>query len=82
MTEPARIRSISDLRDEMAKVRSAIRQKESELTEDYGRLADSMAPARIIASVTKSLITNLPALYSVFSFIRRLFGKKKSSGKK
>jgi hypothetical protein len=77
MKESNRIRNITDLRHETARVRRSIRNKEQDLSEDYLRMIESLSPLNIITGITGKLLNSAPVLYTVFTIVRSIFRKKK-----
>jgi hypothetical protein len=75
--EKNKIRNMSDLRLETARVRKSIKNKEHGLSYDFWQVVESVTPMRIITGITSKLVSSAPAIYTAYSIIRTLFGKKK-----
>jgi hypothetical protein len=71
-----RIRNMSDLRRERARVNGSIGQKEKELAGDYHQVIESITPQRVITGIAAKLVTTAPALYTAYSIFRSVFGRK------
>jgi hypothetical protein len=78
MNEKNKIRNLSDLREKTTRVRKSIRKKEKEFSDDVDRIVSSVSPVKIITEITGKLLTSAPALFTVYSILRTVFGKKKA----
>jgi hypothetical protein len=81
MNERNRIKNMSDLRVETAKLRKSIQAKEKEFSGDVRQIVESITPMNIISGITSKLVTSAPAIYTGYSILKSIFGKKRTSEK-
>jgi hypothetical protein len=79
MSGKNKIRNLSDLRDETSRVRKSVGKKEKELSDDIDRIIESVSPWKLIAEISGKILSNAPALFTAYSFIKKLFSKKKKT---
>lgn len=77
MSAKNKIRNLKDLSREKARVRKSIREQEKIFSKDMDRIIESVSPSKIITEVAGKLLTSAPALYTAYTIIRSLFGRKK-----
>jgi hypothetical protein len=73
-----KIRNLADLSEETTRVRKSIRKKEKECSDDVNRIVASISPVKVITEIAGKILTSAPALYTVFSILRTVFGKRKA----
>ena len=77
MNERNHIRNMHDLRAETARIRKTVSGMEQELSGDVRQVIESITPARIITGIAGKLVASAPAIYTAWSFVRSIFGRKK-----